>query len=168
MTELRHLQARNSKLENFDIDVYSNLNNAFQYENSIIMIANNNKNYSLRTYIFPYSLEKGELRTVVVNPITNRKEGLKWTGQTKKARGLTQKSERTRMGTTNLHTLSLQSPHSAVQTSCLLEEHKCLNAWGIWNWYIFKVRNEPSFSSSPICKRKGSEICSRLGMATWR
>ena len=77
MTELRHLQARNSKLENFDIDVYSNLNNAFQYENSIIMIANNNKNYSLRTYIFPYSLEKGELRTVVVNPITNRKEGLK-------------------------------------------------------------------------------------------
>ena len=107
MTELRHLQARNSKLENFDIDVYSNLNNAFQYENSIIMIANNNKNYSLRTsYIFPYSLERaGKLRLRTVNPITNRKEGLKWTGQTKKARGLTQKSERTRMGTTNLHTL---------------------------------------------------------------
>ena len=79
MTELRHLQARNSKLENFDIDVYSNLNNAFQYENSIIMIANNNKNYSLRTsYIFPYSLERaGELRLRTVNPITNRKEGLK-------------------------------------------------------------------------------------------
>ena len=31
------------------------------------------------------------------------------------------------MGTTNLHTLSLQSPHSTVQTSCLLEEHKFLN-----------------------------------------